>query len=967
MSIEGRKFVRKNSQCALCALRGNRRVWSDLPPEGAQGTNILVLSEAPGEAEDALGKVLVGPAGSFFNWAIGEAGVRRDRLWLANVICCRPPRNEIDSQAGRDAVASCALGLREELVAAYAAGYRVILAQGQTALDALGFVGKIRTLRGSIFPGSELEKRGLPPFRVLVAEHPSGVMQSGGKWDRRLIYVSDLEKLKTISDPKWKPVAEHFLIEPGVAEVLSWLRAVPDGTVVGADIETDGLDRYWGELVCFSLARSASNVLVIPWRLRGRDDFYFSERERALILAEVERFFSRVKLVFQNAAFDVPYIRLKLCALPVESVGDDTFLLHSVVSPETEHNLGFITSIFGLTPYWKDDFLNRPGSIYDMVPRELWTYNARDSAVLLQCRDKMLEILKALHLESQYYDITMPLFREAVLEMEEEGVGFDATRMQAFKTHMEAIVDDLEERLRAVFALPEAFTFTGQQLLWLFFGKIPPSVPKTLASLAAHEEAIAKIEAELATFRSGLDGTKLSAARREKMIAAREATLARRRGMKNYAEEREVKALAEAVKPPFVIAGYDGVLTKSGDLSMGKDGIISYKGRLERELDEREDRLDTHAKALAEGGLSAKQTAQRESWQTKAEAEIEALGSLLTFVDLLIERAGLVKLVTSFTKYRPAPDGRIHPWWNAGGTSTTRFSCSGPNLEQLPKGDEESSEKAKVEALEVRKSFIARPGYGFASADLTNAEVAMFAYETGDDILIDIYESGKKIHDINAWILFQVKPEDRLYKAAKAAAKIFQFGRYQYGGTLRTVQRQMRLKAPGFHLSKEDLEAADARWWAEHPAVAAWGERVEAEVVANRIIYNAFGMARQFLGPKHAIGREAKSFLIQGGIAHTVNSITLRVQRRKRLEIPEARLVMQYHDQLVYEAPLGPKLDAMCAILAEEFQRPFDYRGHTRQIRAEVEYSKPYEKPGVGLCPANFSELKLWEKPGDAL
>lgn len=952
------RFQRTKSQCKLCALNGCRRVWADLPPAEAQGCSILVLSEAPGEAEDRLGHVLIGPAGGFFNWATGQVGLRRDRMWLTNVVCCRPPQNEISSREGMDAVASCALGLREELFEAWNRGYRTILAQGQTAIEALGISGSIHTMRGSVVEGKVLEAQGLPGFRVVCTFHPANVLRHDtGRWDMKPTYISDLEKLKLVSAPGWAPTAEDFWIEPGVADIFRWLEEVPDDSLIGADIETDSLSRHYGEIVCLSLARSPSNVICIPWRHHGRDDFYFSEREREIIVEALEKFFARVRLVFQNGAFDGPYIRLKLCKIPKSAFAEDTYLLHSLVSPETEHNLGFITSIYGTTPYWKDDFKNRPGSIYAMNPRDLWQYNARDSSVLMQILPLLWKDMDKLHLRDQYYQETMPFFREVILEMTETGVGFDFEHMEKFKTHMDTIVAERETRLRKLGSLPASFTFTGQQLQWSLFDKRPKYIAKDLESLQKHETEIASVAKALEEFRQGLSPTKMTPKGREKAIALKEASLARKQGLKCLAEERISKELSETVKPLYVLAGYDGILTDSGEFSVGKDGVMSYKARLERELAERDERIEKHSNVLELSKLSSVQRLQRETWLEKAEAESEQIGKLLEFLDLLIERSGLQKLQTSFTKYKPLPDGRVYPSWNAGGTSTGRPTCQNPNLLQLPKGDDdETAGLAKHEALEVRRSFIPRPGYGIATADFENAEVALFGYETGDEIITEIYLSGGKIHNINTRTLFGLNPDDPGFAAAKAGAKIFQFGRYQYGGGLRTVARQIRLKAPGLHVSMKELQAADERWWTEHPAVKLWSDKTEAEAFENRIVYNAFGRARMLLGDKQGIGREAKSFLIQGGIGCIINRASIRIAERKAVEAPDARIIMHYYDQLVYEAPLGPQLDSMCRLLKEELERPFDYRGVMRHIRAEVEYSKK-----------SFGDLFEWKKEGDAL
>jgi uracil-DNA glycosylase family 4 len=109
-------------------------VWSK-PTTNSKG--FLVLSEAPGEAEVHTGEPLTGPSGSYFNSTLRKASIDRNDLWLSNVLCCRPPANDINHPDARNALGNCIHGLRQELHAAWNAGLRVILAQGDTAVKAL--------------------------------------------------------------------------------------------------------------------------------------------------------------------------------------------------------------------------------------------------------------------------------------------------------------------------------------------------------------------------------------------------------------------------------------------------------------------------------------------------------------------------------------------------------------------------------------------------------------------------------------------------------------------------------------------------------------------------------------------------------------------------------------------------------------------------------------------------------------
>jgi len=916
------------------------------PPAGAEHSKIVLLGEAPAAAEEARLEPFIGPSGSLLNAALARADLRRDRLWITNTTSCRFTENDAKRKDSQDAVASCAGGLRTELTAAWAAGYRVIVALGQTALEVCGVSGKIGSWRGSVFDMPP--ETGLPAFKVVPSYHPAAIPHWSGSGrgtaDPFLNLVADLEKARDVARGTWTIPPEHFILEPSFAEARDWLKEIAGRRLeVGADIESDGLSRFWAEPVCIGLATSESDCLVLPLRVRSRDDLYWSASEWTVLGPLLDQAFEQGSFIFQNAAFDAPFLRYKGFRLPTRSIAHDTFLLHSEIAPEEPHNLGYITSQHGATPYWKDVFKNRPGSIYEMDPVEMRRYNARDSVVLKQITPRMLDKARELGVYDDYVNVTMPLFRGAVMEMQETGVPFDYERLQDFSILLDDLIEAKAAKMREGMGLPEEFELKNPgHLAWLLYGFKPAWALRVDEEYEKRRAGIEKVRGNLELLRTQQEGTRMRPATREKRIAQLEASMARQESTAEFVKWRRLKHLADNLEPVWIPPSWDPPSTEKGGVSTDKEALLSLKIQLQNNLAERDGRIEKHEerlKALAAEGKAETQAARHTAeLLATAEAECERIQKVLNFVEDMHDYAEYAKLKEAFTVYKPAPDGRIHPWWNAGGAATGRLSCSGPNLMQIPHGDEK---KPNDPANEIRRFLRAAFGQVFVSGDFENAEVCLFGCETEDPIILDAYYSGKNIHDINTRTLFNLEPDSVLWNPGRMAAKKMQFGRYQYGSGLRTMFRKILLECPGLKLTYADLEDADARWWEAHPCAKAWDERMTAQALKDRIVFNEFGRARIFLGNAGDVPRAAKNFRIQSACASIINRATLRMLSRRDAEAPNARMVMQVHDQVIFMAPAA-EAPAMARIIREELERAFLDKGIERVLRAGMEWGPSY-------------------------
>ena len=149
--------------CTRCRLHTSRR--SVVFGEGPGNAEVVVVGEAPGAEEDRSGRPFVGPAGKLLDRLLASAGFPRERVYICNVLKCRPPGNR-DPQP--DEIASCAPYLERqiELIAP-----RALLAVGSFAARALvGEDHSITTLRGRVH-----RRRNVP---VVATYHPAYLLRS---------------------------------------------------------------------------------------------------------------------------------------------------------------------------------------------------------------------------------------------------------------------------------------------------------------------------------------------------------------------------------------------------------------------------------------------------------------------------------------------------------------------------------------------------------------------------------------------------------------------------------------------------------------------------------------------------------------------------------------------------------------------------------------------------------------------
>ena len=279
----------------------------------------------------------------------------------------------------------------------------------------------------------------------------------------------------------------------------------------------------------------------------------------------------------------------------------------------------------------------------------------------------------------------------------------------------------------------------------------------------------------------------------------------------------------------------------------------------------------------------------------------------------ILNYRSLSKLKSTYTDVLPdlvnPRTGRIHTSFNQTVTATGRLSSSEPNLQNIPVRGEWGRR--------IRDAFIAEQGNLILSADYSQIELRILAHLSRDQGLIDAFMSGVDIHTRTASTLFGVAM-DKVTSDMRRVAKTVNFG-VVYG-------------ISPFGLSVAlTIAPADAKRYIDgyfegHPGVKAYIEETLGEAKEKGYVLTMFGRRRKVpeIKSQNAITRAQGERLainspIQGTAADAIKIAMIRIRERFRLEKVNAKMILQVHDELVFELP-GDELDRTIRIVRETME-----------------------------------------------
>jgi DNA polymerase-1 len=264
---------------------------------------------------------------------------------------------------------------------------------------------------------------------------------------------------------------------------------------------------------------------------------------------------------------------------------------------------------------------------------------------------------------------------------------------------------------------------------------------------------------------------------------------------------------------------------------------------------------------------------------------------------LILEYRELQKLKSTYVDTLPATINpkteRIHTTFNQGGAATGRLSSNDPNLQNIP--------VRTLRGEEIRRGFIPREGWIFLVADYSQIELRLMAHLSGDPAFIEAFNQGGDIHRQTAALIFNVQ-SDQVTPEMRARAKTINFATI-YGQGPFALSRQL-------NISMEDARSFIARYFERFAGVRALLDRSIAlareqgyvETIFKRRRYIPEIRDRNF--NMRAYGeRNAQNSPLQGSAADLIKVAMTRIHRAIREEGLRGRMLLQVHDELVFEVP----------------------------------------------------------------
>ncbi|HET8581523.1 MAG TPA: DNA polymerase [Candidatus Paceibacterota bacterium] len=298
---------------------------------------------------------------------------------------------------------------------------------------------------------------------------------------------------------------------------------------------------------------------------------------------------------------------------------------------------------------------------------------------------------------------------------------------------------------------------------------------------------------------------------------------------------------------------------------------------------------------LGQGGAKKKtatgQRSTREDELAKLAGEHEIIGKILEYRELQ-------KLLSTYIDNLPsmvAADGRLHARFLQEGTTTGRMASADPNLQNIP--------TKPGYGKPIRDAFRASEGYQLVAIDYSQIELRIAAGLSGDERLIEVFREGGDIHRSVASRVFGVPPEN-VDAEMRRRAKVINFG-ILYGMGVNALRANL-----GDAVSRADAAAYLAGYFANYAGLAAYIERVKADAARLGYTETLFGRRRSFAGfdsplpyVRAAAERMAVNAPIQGTQADIIKLAMVRADRALAEEGAslDARLLLQVHDELVYE------------------------------------------------------------------
>ncbi|HET7921946.1 MAG TPA: DNA polymerase I [Gammaproteobacteria bacterium] len=278
-----------------------------------------------------------------------------------------------------------------------------------------------------------------------------------------------------------------------------------------------------------------------------------------------------------------------------------------------------------------------------------------------------------------------------------------------------------------------------------------------------------------------------------------------------------------------------------------------------------------------------------------AEDVLEELAAEHALPKVILEYRALGKLKSTYTDKLPLQvsprTGRVHTSYHQAVAATGRLSSTDPNLQNIP--------VRSAEGRRIRQAFIAPPGCKIVAADYSQIELRIMAHLSGDAGLLAAFARGMDIHRATAAEVFGLTPDD-VTAEQRRSAKAINFGLI-YGMSAFGLAKQLGIERGA---AQEYVNL----YFARYPGVKQFMDRTRVEAREQGYVETVFGR-RLYLPDIRARNPQLRQYAertainapMQGTAADIIKRAMIAVQRWLRESGTPARMIMQVHDELVFE------------------------------------------------------------------
>ncbi len=305
-------------------------------------------------------------------------------------------------------------------------------------------------------------------------------------------------------------------------------------------------------------------------------------------------------------------------------------------------------------------------------------------------------------------------------------------------------------------------------------------------------------------------------------------------------------------------------------------------------------------------------------WSTTEEI-LEKHRAKWPIVDLILQIRGLRKLLSTYIDALPrlinADTGRIHTTFNQTVTATGRISSTNPNLQNIPIRTDEGRE--------IRRAFVPEPGHLMLSADYSQIELRLMAHMSGDDAMIEDFNSDHDIHRATAAKIYH-HSVDEVTDTERRAAKTANFG-IIYGISAFGLSERLGI-------SRSEAKALIEQYLATYPGVSKYMNDAIERARRDEYVSTIMGRRRRLadINSRNAVvrgyaERNAINAPLQGSAADIIKVAMIDIHRQMKQRGLKSRMLLQVHDELVFDV-IPDELDTLRALVITSMEGAFKAR-----------------------------------------